>query len=63
MPETFKVPASKKIQNKDLPVFTRLLGAMLDAGMPLVPLIEEKVNTFIKVNQRKLLDPYEKDDE
>jgi type IV pilus assembly protein PilC len=40
MPETFKVPASKKIKNKDLPVFTRLLGAMLDAGMPLVQVLE-----------------------
>ncbi|MGA0332437.1 MAG: type II secretion system F family protein [Kiritimatiellia bacterium] len=40
MPETFKIPGSKKIQNKDLPVFTRLLGAMLDAGMPLIQVLE-----------------------
>jgi len=40
MPETFKIPGSKKIKNKDLPVFTRLLGAMLDAGMPLVQTLE-----------------------
>lgn len=40
MPETFKIPGSKKIKNKDLPVFTRLLGAMLDAGMPLVQVLE-----------------------
>ncbi|MCC5846989.1 MAG: type II secretion system F family protein [Verrucomicrobia bacterium] len=40
MAETFKIPGSKKIQNKDLPVFTRLLGAMLDAGMPLVQVLE-----------------------
>ncbi len=40
MPETFKIAGAKKIQNKDLPVFTRLLGAMLDAGMPLVQVLE-----------------------
>lgn len=40
MPETFKIPGSKKIQNKDLPVFTRLMAAMLDAGMPLVQVLE-----------------------
>jgi len=40
MPETYKIPGSKKIQNKDLPVFTRLLGAMLDAGMPLIQVLE-----------------------
>lgn len=40
MPETFKIPGSKKIKNKDLPVFTRLLGAMLDAGMPLIQVLE-----------------------
>jgi len=40
MPETYKIPGSKKIQNKDLPVFTRLLGAMLDAGMPLVQVLD-----------------------
>lgn len=40
MRETFKIPGSKKIRNKDLPVFTRLLGAMLDAGMPLVQVLE-----------------------
>jgi type IV pilus assembly protein PilC len=40
MPETFKIPGSKKIRNKELPVFTRLLGAMLDAGMPLVQVLE-----------------------
>ena len=40
MAETFKIPGSKKIKNKDLPVFTRLLGAMLDAGMPLVQVLE-----------------------
>jgi type IV pilus assembly protein PilC len=40
MPETYKIPGSKKIINKDLPVFTRLLGAMLDAGMPLIQVLE-----------------------
>jgi len=40
MPETFKIPGSKKIQAKDLPVFTRLMAAMLDAGMPLVQVLE-----------------------
>jgi type IV pilus assembly protein PilC len=40
MPETYKIPGSKKIQNRDLPVFTRLMGAMLDAGMPLVQVLE-----------------------
>jgi type IV pilus assembly protein PilC len=40
MAETFKIPGSKKIVNNDLPVFTRLLGAMLDAGMPLVQVLE-----------------------
>lgn len=40
MPETFKIPGSKKIQSKDLPVFTRLMGSMLDAGMPLVQTLE-----------------------
>jgi type IV pilus assembly protein PilC len=40
MAETYKIPGSKKIQSKDLPVFTRLLGAMLDAGMPLVQVLE-----------------------
>jgi type IV pilus assembly protein PilC len=38
--ETFKIAGSKKIQNKDLPVFTRLMGAMLDAGMPLIQVLE-----------------------
>lgn len=38
--QTFKITGSKKIQNKDLPVFTRLMGAMLDAGMPLVQVLE-----------------------
>ena len=40
MAEIYKIPGSKKIQNKDLPVFTRLLGAMLDAGMPLIQVLE-----------------------
>lgn len=40
MPETFTIPGSKKIQAKDLPVFTRLMAAMLDAGMPLVQTLE-----------------------
>ncbi|WFB36487.1 type II secretion system F family protein [Kiritimatiellota bacterium B12222] len=40
MAETFKIPGSKKIKNKDLPVFTRLMGAMLDAGMPLIQVLE-----------------------
>jgi type IV pilus assembly protein PilC len=40
MATTYKIPGSKKIKNKDLPVFTRLMGAMLDAGMPLVQVLE-----------------------
>ncbi len=40
MAEIYKIPGSKKIKNKDLPVFTRLLGAMLDAGMPLIQVLE-----------------------
>ncbi|MDF3129170.1 type II secretion system F family protein [Kiritimatiellaeota bacterium B1221] len=40
MAEIYKIPGSKKIQSKDLPVFTRLLGAMLDAGMPLIQVLE-----------------------
>jgi len=40
MPETFKISGSNKIKAKELPVFTRLLGAMLDAGMPLVQVLE-----------------------
>lgn len=40
MAEIYKIPGSKKIKNKDLPVFTRLLGAMLDAGMPLLQVLE-----------------------
>lgn len=40
MAEIYKIPGSKKIKNKDLPVFTRLLGAMLDSGMPLIQVLE-----------------------
>lgn len=40
MAEIYKIPGSKKIKNKDLPIFTRLLGAMLDAGMPLIQVLE-----------------------
>lgn len=38
--ETFKIAGSGKIKNKDLPVFTRLFSAMLDAGMPLVQVLD-----------------------
>lgn len=31
-----KVPRAAKIRNKELPMFTRMLAAMLDAGIPLV---------------------------
>lgn len=37
---TFRVPGSAKIRRKDLPVFTRLLSAMLDAGMPIVQVLQ-----------------------
>jgi len=40
MAKTYNIPGSKKIKNKDLPVFTRLMAAMLDAGMPLVQVLE-----------------------
>lgn len=35
-PKTFPVPGAKKIVNQHLPGFTRQLGAMLAAGMPIV---------------------------
>jgi len=38
--QTFKVPGAAKIRRTELPVFSRLLAAMLDAGMPIVQVLE-----------------------
>ncbi len=35
-PKGNKVPGSSKIRSKELPMFTRMLAAMLDSGIPLV---------------------------
>jgi len=35
-----KIPGSQKIKTKELPAFTRMLGAMLSAGLPVVQTLE-----------------------
>lgn len=51
--ETFKIPGSGKIKRKDLPIFTRLFAAMIDAGMPLVQVLQ----TLETETQNKMFQP------
>ncbi|MFP6906356.1 MAG: type II secretion system F family protein [Verrucomicrobiota bacterium] len=51
--EIYKVPGANKIRRTELPVFSRLLAAMLDAGMP----ITQVLNTLEEESQHKTFKP------
>jgi type IV pilus assembly protein PilC len=51
--DTYKVPGAGKIRRSELPIFSRLLAAMLDAGMPIVQVLE----TLEEESQHKTFKP------